>query len=58
MKKLYLNLLVLILIPFGLTAQTKGLLISEIFTNPSGNDSPFEYVELIATTNINFATTP
>jgi hypothetical protein len=27
-------------------------------TNPNGNDSPFEYVELLATTNINFVTTP
>ena len=39
-------------------AQTKGLLISEILTNPGGNDSPYEYVELLATTNINFAATP
>lgn len=58
MKKMYLKLLAFILIPLGLSAQTKGLLISEIFTNPSGSDSPFEYVELLATTNINFATTP
>ncbi len=35
-----------------------GLLISEIYTNPSGNDSPFEFVELRATRTINFATTP
>ncbi len=35
-----------------------GLLISEVFTNPSGNDSPFEFVELRATRPINFATTP
>jgi predicted extracellular nuclease len=35
-----------------------GLLISELFANPAGNDSPFEYVELIATQSINFATTP
>lgn len=39
-------------------AQTKGLIISEFLTNPSGNDSPFEYVELLATTNINFSSTP
>ena len=35
-----------------------GLLLSQIFTNPSGSDSPFEYVQLIATQSINFATTP
>ena len=35
-----------------------GLLISEVFTNPSGSDSPFEFVELRATRPINFATTP
>ncbi|TPG45211.1 T9SS C-terminal target domain-containing protein [Flavobacterium pectinovorum] len=36
----------------------KGLIISEILTNPNGDDSPLEYVELVATTTINFATTP
>ncbi|MBS1795988.1 MAG: carboxypeptidase regulatory-like domain-containing protein [Acidobacteria bacterium] len=35
-----------------------GLLISEVLTNPAGNDSPFEFVELRATRPINFATTP
>jgi len=35
-----------------------GLLISELLTNPAGPDSPFEYVELIATQAINFAITP
>jgi|688.fasta_scaffold70717_1 hypothetical protein len=58
MKKMYLVILAFLVIPFGISAQTKGLIISEVFTNPSGNDSPFEYVELLATTNINFATTP
>lgn len=38
--------------------QTKGLIISEFLTNPNGNDSPYEYVELVATTSINFASTP
>lgn len=32
-----------------------GLVISEIFTNPSGADSPFEYVGLIATRDIDFS---
>jgi hypothetical protein len=39
-------------------AQTKGLIISEVLTNPNGDDSPLEYVELVATTTINFAATP
>jgi hypothetical protein len=39
-------------------ASNPGLLISEIFTNPSGNDSPFEYVELLATQTIDFSANP
>jgi hypothetical protein len=39
-------------------AQGPGLVISEIFVNPSGTDSPFEWVELVATTNIDFSVTP
>ncbi|MFM9053142.1 MAG: hypothetical protein ACKOKF_12660, partial [Bacteroidota bacterium] len=35
-----------------------GLLISEVFTNPSGNDSPFEWVELVATDYIDFSVKP
>ncbi|MFM9029071.1 MAG: hypothetical protein ACKOQ6_13940, partial [Bacteroidota bacterium] len=35
-----------------------GLLLSEIFTNPAGDDSPYEWVELIATDNIDFAQKP
>lgn len=35
-----------------------GVLISEIFTDPSGNDSPFEWVELVATKALNFSLTP
>ena len=35
-----------------------GLLISELHSDPSGNDSPFEWVELIATKDITFSTTP
>ena len=41
-----------------LSGAGAGLLLSQIFTNPSGNDSPFEYVQLVATQAINFATTP
>jgi hypothetical protein len=39
-------------------AASSGLVISEIFANPAGNDSPFEYVELVATQAIDFSTTP
>jgi len=39
-------------------AQNPGLVISEILPNPAGTDSPFEWIELVATSNINFATTP
>lgn len=39
-------------------SQNPGLVISEILANPSGTDSPFEWIELVATSNINFATTP
>jgi predicted extracellular nuclease len=40
------------------TIKAQGLLISELLANPSGNDSPFEYVELIATQPIDFSVTP
>ena len=59
MKKKLLTFLGLAMLSTGAFAQTKGLIISEILTNPNGSsDSPFEYVELVATTSINFATTP
>lgn len=38
--------------------STRGLLISEVLANPAGTDSPFEFVELVATKTINFAVTP
>lgn len=57
-SKQLISILVSVFFSISILAQQKGLLISEILTNPNGNDSPFEYVELIATTNINFATTP
>ncbi len=53
------KLLSIFLFLFSFTnAQIKGLIISEFYTNPSGNDAPFEYVELVATRNINFSMTP
>jgi Secretion system C-terminal sorting domain/Calx-beta domain len=58
MKKLFTTLLTLI----GYTALTAqngpGLIISEALPNPAGTDSPFEFVELVATRTINFSVTP
>ena len=39
-------------------APNPGLLISEFHTDPTGTDAPFEWVELIATKNIDFTVTP
>lgn len=39
-------------------AQNPGLVISEILPNPGGTDSPFEWIELVATSTIDFAATP
>ncbi|TCN60127.1 hypothetical protein D0809_09350 [Flavobacterium circumlabens] len=58
MKKKLLFLIAIGLVAANSFAQTKGLIISEVLTNPNGADSPLEYVELVATTTINFATTP
>ena len=50
-----MNLLKKLCLTFGLmgcviTAQAgPGLIISEFFVNPSGTDSPFEWVEFRAT---------
>lgn len=44
--------------PRAYAVTDPGLLISEVFTNAPGNDSPFEYVELLATRAIDFAATP
>ena len=43
---------------FNTKAQNPGLIISEVFANPLGTDSCKEYVELIASQNINFSLTP
>lgn len=49
-----------LLVSGGMPPQTstKGLLISEFHADPIGNDSPFEFVELIATKDIDFSVTP
>ena len=44
---------------FSMTTSGRAqLLISEYLANPSGTDSPFEFVELIATETIDFSITP
>lgn len=43
---------------FAAAQAGPGLVISELLPNPTGTDSPFEFVELVATRTINFATTP
>lgn len=59
MKKNISKLIALVfLILFHLNVKAQGLLISEMLANPAGTDSPFEYVELIATQSINFSATP
>lgn len=56
MKKVLITLITFL----TLTAysQNPGLVISEVLANPNGTDSCKEYVELVATRNINFAQTP
>ena len=58
MRKIYASIVAL----FGLVgagwAQNPGLVISEFLQNPAGTDSPLEYVELLATDDIDFTTTP
>jgi hypothetical protein len=46
------------LLPTPARAASSGLVISEYLANPPGDDSPFEYVELVATQAIDFSKTP
>jgi hypothetical protein len=57
MKKIYAAL-TLALATTGVSAQNPGLVISEFLANPNGNDLNLEWVELVATQSINFASTP
>lgn len=50
--------LLLSLVTTPAKSQGPGLLISEVLPNPGGTDSPFEYIELVATRNIDFSITP
>jgi len=57
MKNTYI-LLVFVLQAFASFSQNPGLVISELLANPAGTDSPFEWVELVATKPIDFSLTP
>lgn len=57
-KKLGILMPLCLFLCFGIKAQNPGLVISEILANPAGTDSPFEYVELVATKSITFSATP
>lgn len=57
MKKIY-TVLAILLGAFPAFSQNPGLVISEVLANPGGTDNSFEWVELIATQNIDFAATP
>jgi len=50
----FTSLIVMILMSMTVNAQ---VIISGYIANPAGSDSAFEYVQLVATQNINFATT-
>jgi hypothetical protein len=56
MKKIFITLITLITL--NANSQNPGLVISEVLANPAGTDSCKEYVELLATQNINFSLTP
>lgn len=58
MKKIYLVLATAIFAVIASWGQNPGLIISEFHQNPSGTDSPYEYVELLATDDIDFTVTP
>ena len=57
MKKIYLSLITCFSVLASL-AQNPGLIISEFYQNPSGSDSPYEYIEFLATDDIDFSVTP
>ena len=58
MKKIYLVLAAVMGAIISASGQNPGLIISEFYQNPGGTDSPYEYVELLATDNIDFSVTP
>ncbi len=57
MRKIFTALTLLFSV--GASAQLgPGLIISEFLPNPSGTDSPYEQIELVATRTIDFGITP
>ena len=54
MKKIYTSLF----LTGSLLAAQSQIIISGFLGNPASTDSPYEYVQLVATADINFATTP
>lgn len=58
MKRKLVTLLASAFTLMAAAQQGPGLIISEVLANPAGTDSPFEFVELVATRTINFASTP
>ncbi|HNW89627.1 MAG TPA: T9SS type A sorting domain-containing protein [Bacteroidales bacterium] len=57
MKKFYYLILLCVIMLTGYQASSQ-IFISAMMPNPAGTDSADEYVQLIATENIDFATTP
>lgn len=58
MKKIALLFTLILTIMINLNSIHGQIVISGFMANPGGTDSPYEYVQLVATQNINFATTP
>jgi DNA/RNA endonuclease YhcR with UshA esterase domain len=57
-KQFHPERIVVTLIMASLAVQLNAqIIISGFMANPAGNDAPYEYVQLIASENINFATT-
>ena len=54
MKKIYLSIAAIMLTTLTAWCQNPGLIISEFYQHPGGTDSPYEYVELLATDDIDF----
>jgi predicted extracellular nuclease len=57
-KRTLTSLSVFLLLLFRIQVVSQELIISEFLANPNSTDSPFEYVELIATQPIDFSVTP
>ena len=58
MKKVLFFIAFALILILQSNKSNSQIVISGYMANPSGNDSAFEYVQLVATQNINFATTP